>query len=133
PSGNKTTTSAAGPARSATLTAATTAIPHEPPTNKASSRASRRVISNESASDTAMISSGTVGSYADGQKSSPTPSTRYGRPVPPEYTDPSGSTPTMRTFPPDTSLRERPAPVMVPPVPTPATKWVTLPSVSAHT
>src|SRR5215208_6233063 len=116
-------------------------MPHDPPTSSASSRASRRVISNESASDTAMISSGTVGSYADGQKSSPTPSTRYGRPVPPEYTDPSGSTPTMRTgpdpadppLPPreaDTSLRYRPVPVIVPPVPTPATKCVTRPSVS---
>ncbi|SKZ57989.1 Uncharacterised protein [Mycobacteroides abscessus subsp. abscessus] len=87
-------------------------------------------MSNESASETAMISSGMLGSYAVGQKSSPTPSTRYGRPVPPEYTDPSGSTPTTLTLPPDTSLRYRPVPVMVPPVPTPATKWVIVPSVS---
>ena len=36
------------------------------------------------------------------------------------------------TRPPETSLRYRPAPVMVPPVPTPATKWVIFPSVSAQ-
>ena len=36
----------------------------------------------------------------------------------------------MLTLPSDTSFRYRPAPVMVPPVPTPATKWVTVPSVS---
>ena len=83
-----------------------------------------------------MISSGTVGSYAAGQKSSPTPSTRYGRPSPPEYTEPSGSTPTTWTRPPGrsalTSLRNRPVPEIVPPVPTPATKWVTWESVSAQ-
>ena len=44
-------------------------------------------------------------SYASGQKSSPTPSTRYGRPVPPEYTEPSGSAPMICTRPPETSLR----------------------------
>jgi hypothetical protein len=37
-------------------------MPQEPPTSSASSRASRRVMSNESASETAMISSGTDGS-----------------------------------------------------------------------
>ncbi len=42
--------------------AATTAMPHEPPTSRPSSRARRRVISKESASETAMISSGTDGS-----------------------------------------------------------------------
>src|ERR1700761_3462293 len=108
--------SASGPASSATSSAATTAPPHDPPTGRPSSRASRRVMSNESESDTAMIWSGTVGSYAAGQKSSPTPSTRYGRPVPPEYTDPSGSAPMTLTLPSDTSFRYRPAPVMVPPV-----------------
>jgi hypothetical protein len=35
----------------------------------------------------------------------------------------------IRTLPPDTSLRKRPVPEMVPPVPTPATKWVIRPSV----
>ncbi|MDQ0950286.1 hypothetical protein QFZ24_004209 [Streptomyces phaeochromogenes] len=83
-------------------------------------------------SDTATISSATVRSYAVGQKSSPTPSTRYGRPEPPEYTDPSGSAPTTWTFPSLASLRYRPVPEMVPPVPTPATKWVIRPSVCSH-
>ena len=41
----------------AARSAATTAIPQEPPTRRPSSRASRRVIANESASETAMISS----------------------------------------------------------------------------
>jgi len=48
---------ASGPALSATRRAATTAIPHEPPTSRPSSRASLRVIANESLSETAMISS----------------------------------------------------------------------------
>ncbi len=80
-------------------------MPQEPPTSRPSSLARRRVIWNESLSDTATISSVTVRSYADGQKSSPTPSTRYGRPEPPEYTEPSGSAPTTLTLPPLTSFR----------------------------
>ena len=39
----------------------------------------------------AMTSSSSAGSHAAGKKSSPTPSTRYGRPEPPEKTEPSGS------------------------------------------
>ncbi len=50
--------------------------------------------------------------------------------MPPEYTEPSGSAPTTRTFPPDTSLRYRPVPLIVPPVPTPVTKCVMRPAVS---
>ena len=45
-----------------TLGAATTAMPHEPPTSRPSSRARRRVISKESASLTAITSSTTEGS-----------------------------------------------------------------------
>ena len=52
--------------------------------------------------------------------------------MPPEYTEPSGSAPITWTRPPETSLRYRPVPVMVPPVPMPATKWVTRPSVWAQ-
>ena len=85
--------------------AATVAIPHDPPTSSASSRASRRVIANESVSETATMRSQMFLSYVVGQKSSPTPSTRYGRPVPPEYTDPSGSAPITCTRPAETSLR----------------------------
>ena len=42
-----------------------------------------------------MISSYSSGSHAAGKKSSPTPSTRYGRPDPPENTEPSGSAATI--------------------------------------
>ena len=52
--------------------------------------------------------------------------------MPPEYTEPSGSAPTMRPFPPETSLRSRPAPLIVPPVPMPAMKCVIRPSVCSH-
>ena len=36
----------------------------------------------------------------------------------------------IRTRPSDTSFRYRPVPLIVPPVPTPVTKWVSRPSVS---
>ena len=112
----------------ATRTAAATAVPPEPPISRPSSRATRRAMRNESSSLTAITPSITDGSYVSGQKSSPTPSTMYGRPDPPEYTDPSGSAPMIRTagF---CSFRYRPMPVMVPPVPRPATKCVTRPAV----
>ncbi|CAB4753035.1 unannotated protein [freshwater metagenome] len=51
---------ASGPAVAATRSAATIAMPHDPPTSRPSSRASRLVIAKESLSDTAMISSHTV-------------------------------------------------------------------------
>ena len=51
-------------------------------------------------------------------------------PCPDENTDPSGSAPMTVTAPPETSFRYRPVPVIVPPVPIPATKWVTRPSAS---
>ena len=44
---------------SASCFAAYAAIPDEPPTSSASSRASRRVYANESASETSMIRSAT--------------------------------------------------------------------------
>ncbi len=52
--------------------------------------------------------------------------------MPPEYTEPSGSAPMICTRPPETSLRYLPVPLIVPPVPTPATKWVILPSVCSQ-
>ena len=93
-----------------------------------SSRVTLRAAANDSVSLTFTVRSTSDGSNVVGQKSSPTPSTRYGRPVPPEYTEPSGSAATICTagF---CALRYRATPVMVPPVPTPATKCVTLPSV----
>ena len=51
-----------GRAVAATRSAATTASPHEPPTSSASSRASLRVMRNDSASLTAITSSHTAGS-----------------------------------------------------------------------
>ncbi len=97
-----------------------------------SSRVTRRAIANDSASLTRITRSTTDGSYVVGQKSSPTPSTRYGRPAPPEYTDPSGSAPTTWT-PGFCAFRYRPTPVMLPPVPMPATKCVMRPAVCRHT
>ena len=78
-----------------------------------------------------MTSSYSSGSQAAGKKSSPTPSTRYGRPEPPENTEPSGSAAMMRMsgF---CALRKRAVPVIDPHVPAPATKWVIRPAVCAH-
>ena len=56
------------------------------------------------------------------------PSTRYGRPDPPEYTDPRGRRRRSARRGSSTSST-RPTPVIVPPVPTPATKWVMRPPV----
>ncbi len=97
-----------------------------------SSRVTRRAAANDSASVTITVRSTRAGSYVVGQKSSPTPSTRYGRPVPPEYTEPSGSAPMICTsgF---IRFRWRATPVIVPPVPTPATKCVTRPAVCCQT
>ena len=56
----------------------------------------RRAVRKLSSSLTAMMSSYSSGCQAAGKKSSPTPSTRYGRPDPPENTEPSGSAATIR-------------------------------------
>ena len=58
-----TATAARGPGRArAARKAATTAIPQEPPTSSPSSRASRLVIAKDSASETAITWSTTLGS-----------------------------------------------------------------------
>ena len=44
----------------ASTLAASAAMPEDPPTNSASVRASRRVMANESASETSMIRSATL-------------------------------------------------------------------------
>ena len=86
-----------GRARAPTTSAACTAVPHDPPMSRPSSRVTRRAAANDSASVTITVRSTSAGSNVVGQKSSPTPSTRYGRPVPPEYTEPSGSAPMICT------------------------------------
>ena len=70
-------------------------------------------------------------SMVPGMKSSPTPSTLYGA-TGPEYREPSGSAPTMWTagF---CSFKYFATPLMVPPVPMPATKTSIFPSVCSQT
>ena len=67
-------------ARRPTTSAACTAVPHDPPMSSPSSRVTRRAAANDSASVTFTMRSTSDGSNVVGQKSSPTPSTRYGRP-----------------------------------------------------
>ena len=85
-----------GPARLATWMAAATAMPPDPPIRMPSTSETRRAVRKLSSSLMAMTSSYSSGCHAAGKKSSPTPSTRYGRPEPPENTEPSGSAATMR-------------------------------------
>ena len=80
PSGRITTTIASGsPISAPTWSAACSAIPPDPPARIPSVCASRRVVRNESRSETVTQRSTEAGSNVCGQKSSPTPSTRYGR------------------------------------------------------
>ena len=73
-------------------------MPPEPPMRMPSSRLTWRAVRKLSSSLIAMTSSYSSGDHAAGKKSSPTPSTRYGRPDPPENTDASGSAAMIRTF-----------------------------------
>ncbi len=59
-------------------------------------------------------------------------STNHGLPSPPPYIEDSGSAPMTVTEPPEASFRYPPVPVTVPPVPTPATKWVIFPPVCSQ-
>ena len=79
PSGRITSTVLSGGSSRATSIAACTASPHEPPISRPSSRATRRVVRKVSRSDTVIQRSTDERSKVSGQKSSPTPSTRYGR------------------------------------------------------
>jgi hypothetical protein len=85
-----------GPASLGHLDRGGHAMPPEPPIRMPSVRLTRRAVRKLSSSLIAMTSSYRSGSQAAGKKSSPTPSTRYGRPEPPENTDPSGSAAMMR-------------------------------------
>jgi hypothetical protein len=72
------TTVLPSPSCFATSIAAHTAVPPEPPMSRPSSRAIRLAVRNESLSDTVTHWSTIERSNVCGQKSSPTPSTRYG-------------------------------------------------------
>lgn len=109
------------------------AAPEEMPTSKPSSRASRRATLSASSLPTVMISSTRSWSSTGGTNPAPMPWIGCGPFWPPERTgDAAGSTATNRA---DglRSLMTCATPVMVPPVPTPATTMSTLPSVSRQT
>ena len=101
------------------------AAPQEMPASTPSRRAARRAVSIASSSSTAMISSTSVGSSTGGTKPAPMPWILCGPGAPPDSTgDAAGSTATTRQRG-LRSFRKRPAPVSVPPVPTPATRQST--------
>src|SRR3954471_3904462 len=111
--------------------AAANAHPPEPPIRIPSVLLTRRAVRKLSSSLIAITSSYRSGCQAAGKKSSPTPSTRYGRPEPPENTEPSGSAAITRTAG-LLSFRNRAVPVIDPHVPAPATKWVIRPAVCSQ-
>ena len=118
--------------RPATCRAACRAAPQEIPPAMPSARASSRAVRKASSSVTGMTSSITLRSRTSGTKPAPMPWILCGPLAPPESTgEAAGSTPTTRT---DgrRALSTWPTPVIVPPVPTPATKMSTRPSVSAQ-
>ena len=101
--------------------AAQTAPPEEPPTNKPSSLISLLAMIKESLSLILMYSSTKLLSKTSGKKSYPIPSTLYGyTSFPPPRIEPKGSTPIILIFG-NFSFNFFATPVIVPPVPTPAT------------
>ena len=114
--------------RAATCSAAHSAAPQEMPASTPTRRATSRAVEIASSSETVMTSSRSSRLSTGGMKPAPIPWMRCGPMRPPERTaDPAGSTPTIRRR----GLRVRrysPAPVIVPPVPTPATSTSTRPS-----
>ena len=126
------TTVASGGSSSATCRAATTLAPEEMPTSSDSRFARASVMSKASRSSTvrtrSMISRLRIG----GTKPAPMPSMAWGPPLPPESTaEAAGSTATI-SIPSMASLSTWPAPVIVPPVPTPVTKASILPPVASR-
>ena len=110
-----------------------TLSPDEPPTRIPSSRASRRAIAKESRSVSWRNSSIQSHQIVVGTLSPPMPSTLYGVPSPRfrvrkklGESEPTGS-PAMTRMPGFRSFRNLPAPLIVPPVPAPATKCVMRP------
>mmetsp|Transcript_66050 Transcript_66050/g.149075 ORF Transcript_66050/g.149075 Transcript_66050/m.149075 type:complete len:206 (+) Transcript_66050:536-1153(+) len=114
--------------RDPTSSAATTAAPEEMPTSNPSSVASRRAMAMASSDDTLTMSSTRAVSMFPGTKPAPIPCILWGPAAPPDRTaDSAGSTATvfMLGF---MGLRNCEQPVMVPPVPTPATSTSISPS-----
>ena len=108
--------------RAAISSAPHSAAPQEIPHSTPSRRAARRAVSIASSSSTAITSSSSRRSSTGGTKPAPMPWILCGPGRPPDSTaDVAGSTATifscgLRSF------RNEPAPVIVPPVPTPATR-----------
>ena len=78
-SGKSTTIVVSSSYSRATVTAADTAEPAEPPMRMPSCRVTARAIKKASLSGTRTHRSTTLGSNVSGKKSSPIPSVRYGR------------------------------------------------------
>ncbi len=108
--------------RLAISSAACSAAPQEMPHSTPSRRAARRAASSASSSSTGMISSSSLRSSTGGTKPAPMPWILCGPGRPPDSTALlAGSTAiTLTSL--SRSLRNEPAPVIVPPVPTPATR-----------
>ena len=117
--------------RAATCSAPHTAAPHDIPASTPSRRAQRHAVSIASSSSTAMTSSISSRLSTAGTKPAPMPWILCGPGGPPDSTaEVRGSTATTCSR---VALRApRPTPVIVPPVPTPATNTSTRPS-SART
>ena len=112
--------------------AAHSAVPEEMPASTPSRLASIRAAAKESSLVAVITSSYTPVSSTSGTNPAPMPCKAWGPALPPESTGLSaGSTATTRTAG-HRLLRYLPTPVMVPPVPTPATKMSTSPSVSCQ-
>src|SRR5664280_1971431 len=120
-----------GPA--ATWRAAQMAAPEEMPTSRPSSSAARRARSKASSFSTVMILSMISVSRMAGTKPAPMPWMGCGPFCPPDSTGEAAGSTAMTCTEGLRSFSTSPTPVMVPPVPTPATKMSTSPSVSSQT
>ena len=118
--------------RFAISTAACAAAPEEMPPRIPSSFARRRAIANDSSFETWNVSSTNVVSRFFGMNPAPMPWILWGPGAPPEITGEFAGSTAMILSEGFFGFQNRPTPVIVPPVPTPATKMSILPSVSFH-
>ena len=131
-SGSTVTTTRPAPSRPATSRAAHTLAPAETPTSSPSSRASRSAVVIASSSRTWTSSSTTARLKTPGTNEAPIPWMPWTPNFPPASTGEfAGSTATIRT-PLTFSRSTSPTPVIVPPVPTPATKASSWPPVASR-